>query len=145
MRMIHAFAQADEDLKISMTEWDIKDGFWPLNCALGEECNFAYVLPQEKGEEVRLVVPTFLHMGWIKLPPYICADSETARDLAQQYVETPVVTLSNHKFVKHYAQGDDFESLPETGSEKLHYIIEFFVDDYISLFIPKSQEQLRHV
>ena len=83
MRIIHAFAQADEDMKIFMAEWDIKDGFWRLKCALGEEWNFAYVLPQEKGEEVRLVVPTFLQVGWIELPPYFCAASETARDLAQ--------------------------------------------------------------
>ena len=27
MRMIHAFAQADENAKIFMAKWDIKDGF----------------------------------------------------------------------------------------------------------------------
>ena len=64
--MIHVFAHADEDMKVFMAKWDIKDGFWRLNCALGEEWNFAYVLPQEKGEYVRLVVPTSLHMGWIE-------------------------------------------------------------------------------
>ena len=46
MQMIYAFSQADEDMKIFMEKWDIKDGFWRLNCALGEEWNFAYVLPQ---------------------------------------------------------------------------------------------------
>ena len=45
MRMIHAFAQADEDVKIFMAKWDVKDGFWRLNCAVGEEWNFAYMLP----------------------------------------------------------------------------------------------------
>ena len=43
MRMIHAFAHADEDMKVFMAKWDIKDGFWRLNCALGEEWNFAYI------------------------------------------------------------------------------------------------------
>ena len=56
MRTIHAFAQADKYMKIFMEKWDIKDGFWRLHCALGEEWNFAYILPQEKGEEVRPVV-----------------------------------------------------------------------------------------
>ena len=37
MRMIHAFAQADEDVKIFMAKWDIKDGFWRLDCASREE------------------------------------------------------------------------------------------------------------
>ena len=50
MQMIHAFAQADEDMKIFIAKWDIKDGFCRLDYALGEEWNFAYILPQEKGE-----------------------------------------------------------------------------------------------
>ena len=94
---------------------------------------------------MRLVVPTSLQIGWIESPPQFCAASETARDVAQQYVETPVGTLSNHKFAKHLAQGEEFESLLDTGSENLHYVIECFVDDYISLAIPTSQEILRHV
>ena len=36
MLMIHTFAQADEDMKICMEKWDIKDRFWRLHCALGE-------------------------------------------------------------------------------------------------------------
>ena len=36
IRMIHAFAQADEDMKNLKAKWDIKDGFWRLNCALGK-------------------------------------------------------------------------------------------------------------
>ena len=35
IQMIHAFSQADEDMKIFMAKWDIKDGFWRLNYALG--------------------------------------------------------------------------------------------------------------
>ena len=44
-QIIHAFAEADEDTKIFMTKWDIKDGFWRMDCKKGEEYNFAYVLP----------------------------------------------------------------------------------------------------
>jgi hypothetical protein len=44
-RIIHAFAEADEDAKIFMAKYDIKDGFWRLDCQEGEEWNFAYVLP----------------------------------------------------------------------------------------------------
>jgi hypothetical protein len=44
-RIIYAFAEAEEDAKIFMAKWDIKDGFWQLNCEVGEEFNFAYVLP----------------------------------------------------------------------------------------------------
>ena len=60
MRLIYAFAQADKDAKIFMAKWDIKDRFWRLDCEEGQGWNFAYVLPQKKGEPVKLVVPTSL-------------------------------------------------------------------------------------
>ena len=34
-----------------------------MDCAEGEEYNFAYVLPQEEEKPVTLVVPTSLQMG----------------------------------------------------------------------------------
>ena len=37
MQLIHAFAQADEDAKIFMAKWDIKDGFWRMVVAKGSE------------------------------------------------------------------------------------------------------------
>ena len=37
--IIHAFAQTDNDAKIFMSKWDIKDGFWRLDCQEGEERN----------------------------------------------------------------------------------------------------------
>jgi len=35
MHMFHAFAQADNNAKIFMKKWDIKDGFWWLDCMAG--------------------------------------------------------------------------------------------------------------
>jgi hypothetical protein len=43
--IIHAMAKADADAKVFMTKFDVKDGFWRLDCEEGEEWNFAYVLP----------------------------------------------------------------------------------------------------
>ena len=145
-RIIHAFAQADTDAKIFMANWDIKDGFWRLDCQEGAEWNFAYVLPQAEGEPVRLVVPTSLQMGWIESPPYFCAASETGRDVAAQYAEAPIGSLNNHKFISHTLQGLDYESFTSpTTMEDLKYMIEVYVDDYISLAIPRTQDDLRHI
>jgi hypothetical protein len=77
-RVIHAFTEVDNDTVILMAKWDIQDGFWRLNCQQGEEWNFNYVWPQALGEPPRLVVPTLLQMGWVELPSYFCAASETA-------------------------------------------------------------------
>ncbi len=76
-----------------MAKWDIKDGFWRMDCAKGKEWNFAYVLPQPEGEPIKLVVPTSLQMGWVESPPYFCAATETARDITTKFIEQPVGTL----------------------------------------------------
>jgi hypothetical protein len=68
-RIIHSFAEANDDAKILMAKWDIQDGFWWLNCQQGEEWNSVYVLPQEEGKPMKLVVPTPLQIGWVELPP----------------------------------------------------------------------------
>lgn len=87
-RIIHAMAAAPPDAKVFMAKWDIKDGFWRMDCAEGEEWNFAYVLPELGKMNTKLVVPQSLQMGWIESPPYFCTASETARDVAEQYIET---------------------------------------------------------
>ena len=101
-RIIHAFADAEEDARIFMAKWDIKDGFWRLDTEEGTEWNFSYVLPQHPGEPIYLVVPTSLQMGWVESPPFFCAASETARDVAQEdYCETKLGTLPPHKFTNY--------------------------------------------
>ena len=145
-RIIHAFAEAGEDDKVFMAKFDIKDGFWRLDCQEGEEWNFAYVLPQEEGEPTRLVVPTSLQMGWVESPPYFCAASETARDVAAQYVERPVGSLPQHKFTDFAMGNAEVKNLPKSGSnEGFKYFIDVYVDDFLPLAIASTQEQLQHV
>jgi len=145
-RIIHAFAEANEDAKIFMAKWDIKDGFWRMDCEEGEEYNFAYVLPQEDGMPITLVVPTSLQMGWVESPPYFCAATETARDIASDYCNTPVGSLPHHKFAKHVKGAKEFDELPTTSKNgKLFYALEVYVDDFMSVVIPTSQKQLEHV
>jgi hypothetical protein len=69
-RIIHAFAETDKNTKVFMTKRDIHDGFWRMDCAKGEEWNFAYVLPQPERAPTQLVIPTSLQMGWVESPPY---------------------------------------------------------------------------
>ena len=76
-----------------------------MMCEDKEEWNFAYVLPQCKGEPIKLVVPTSLQMGWVESPPYFCAASKRARDIAMDYANTNIGSLPPHKFT-HYTMGD---------------------------------------
>ena len=64
---------------------------------------------------MKLVVPIALQMGWVESPPYFCAASETGRDVAAQYVHTPVGSLVDHKFLPFTNQGSDYVALPAGG------------------------------
>ncbi len=145
-RIIHAFAAAGENDKIFMAKWDIKDGFWRLDCQSGEEWNFAYVLPPltPNDKQVQLVIPTSLQMGWIESPPYFCAASETARDVAENYLQLPIGELDDHKFLPWSDLTSSYADLPLECRGKLRYLLEVYMDDYIGLAIPTSQQQLQH-
>jgi hypothetical protein len=145
-RIVHAFAEASEDAKIFMAKWDIKDGFWRMDCRKGKEWNFLYVLPQPEGSPIMIVVPTSLQMGWVESPPYFCAATETARDIATEYTDMPVGSIPEHKFIKYTVNGEAYSDLPsEHEGHTFLSMIEVYVDDFMSLVIPVSQAQLRHV
>lgn len=61
-RLIHAFGEVGPDEKVFMAKWDVKDGFRRLDCQVGEEFNFAYVLPQPPGS--RLSWSSQHHYKW---------------------------------------------------------------------------------
>jgi len=133
------FAEADDDAFIVMAKWDIQDGFWRLNCRDGEEWNFCYVMPQEPGVPIHLIVPNSLQMGWVELAPYFCAASEMARDVAVDYIETKVGALPTHKF-SHWAGADKVPVGAQTEhGERLHYLVEVYVDDFIACIIPTKK------
>ena len=64
--MIHAFAEAPERVKMFQEKWDIKDGFWRLDCREVVDYNFCYVLPHKPGMLIIMVVPMLLQMGSVE-------------------------------------------------------------------------------
>eukprot|EP00986_Skeletonema_menzelii_P015471 scaffold11865_cov248-Skeletonema_menzelii.AAC.1 len=91
--------------------------------------------PAGPGEPSRILIPTSLQMGWVESPGYFCAASETARDVADTYVRTPIGSLGSHKFL-HLTQTGDYPTVE--GSQQdlvsfLKYYIGVFVDDFIGI------------
>jgi len=88
-RFIWAMANAPENgVPLLFTKIDLKDGYWRMVVDKREVWNFAYVLPPEKSDdEVMLVIPNPLQMGWSESPAFFCAATETARDVADEYFE----------------------------------------------------------
>jgi hypothetical protein len=101
LQIIHAFMEADDDIKVFMAKYDMKDGFWCLDCRDGEEYNFVYILPQPHNttpeDDALLIIPTLLQMGWIESLAFFCAATVTSRDIIDDYANTPIGTLPAQK------------------------------------------------
>ena len=83
-RIIDALATAlISENPIHFSKLDIKDGFWRMVYAFGEECNFACDLLNHLKAPTELVMPSVLQMGWKFSPYFFHVVSETARDVAE--------------------------------------------------------------
>ena len=142
-------AAPEEHGHIMFSKLDIKDGFWRMTCAEGEEWNFAYVLPNYPDKPVEIAVPSALQMGWAESPQFFCAASETARDAAEWYVSEAIGTLPHHPL-------EDLTMPPEarlpatanmSGTKAIAFLqlLEVYVDDFIQLAQTSDPAALRHL
>ena len=141
-------ASAPDNAKVFMAKWDIKDGFWRMDCTEGDEWNFAYVVLEHGRQSTTLVVPQSLQMGWIESPPYFCTASETAWDVAEHYVETPVGQGPINALVAHSKTSPAYAALPAISpgdADPFKYLIEVYVDDFMGLAIPTRRRTLDHM
>ena len=74
---------------------DIKDGFWRMRVSNKEAWNFCYALPTVKpiinDDDIEIVVPNSLQMGWCESPPLFCTGTETARDIIHNISQDTVL------------------------------------------------------
>ena len=141
-RILDFLAHAPSDYPVYLSKYDISDGFWRMVVAAGSEWNFAYVLPQEEGKPIKLVVPSALQMGWKESPGYFCSASETARDVAEEFAGFTgrMHDLPMHKFEKlikmPFANNENNDANKVTSlTERVvpWTAIEVFVDDFIAM------------
>jgi hypothetical protein len=147
-RIIHAFASTDPSAKILMAKFDIKDGFWRLDCQDGEEYNFAYLLPHTPitpEKDWLIVVPTSLQMGWIESPGFFCAATETSRDIIDVYANTPLGALPEQKLESYALQSLHNLDLPNTSTKLFQYMTEVYMDDFVSLLVGYLTEHVKHI
>jgi hypothetical protein len=86
-RLLQYMQDTPDGLHILFSKLDISNGFWRLVVREADSFNFAYVLPQQAGEPVRIVVPSAVQMGWVESPPLFCAVTESAWDITQLLVD----------------------------------------------------------
>ena len=91
--------RSNPDANFMFAKLDIKDGFWRLVVNSTDAWNFCYALPNSDPtaslDDIKIVVPNSLQMGWCESPPFFCAASETGRDVIETLLKT---TLPRHPF-----------------------------------------------
>ena len=134
-RLIAALARAPlQDGDVLFAKLDIKDKFWRMSVSAQDAFNFAYVLPQPKGQATKLIIPTALQMGWCESPPFFCAATETARDVARDRAAETHLPLPPHPLETYLLPPHKWkeQQLSNTCNKFLH-VIEVYVDNFIAL------------
>ena len=86
-------------------------------------------------------------MVWTNSQPSFCAASETVRDVAAQYIKSPVGTMPTNCFQHLTEVNPKFKAIPtnKVYDDPLQYFLKVSVDNYIDLEIGRIQEKLWHV
>ena len=126
---------------------DIKDGFWRMSVSEEDAWNFCYALPardeNQDIDDIIIVVPSCLQMGWCESPPFFCADSETVHDVIDHLLQE--AELQSHEFEEKMME--ESYSLPMhrlQAAAAYANLTEVFVDDFIGVTNDTSRMHLRH-
>jgi hypothetical protein len=131
-------------LPFAFCKIDIKDGFWRMVVSAVNSWNFCYTIPPPKDtpiDDIEIVVPESLQMGWTESPPYFGAATKTARDIIQWLATSPTA-LPLHPLEHHICQHQLRTSLgtdPDSSNKRTVVgarhgttdLIKVYVDDFI--------------
>jgi hypothetical protein len=126
-RMLDFMASVPIEEHIHFSKMDLADGYWRMVVEPEARWNFAYVMPSAAGEPIRLVIPRALQMGWNESPAYFCTTTETARDVAQHWID------GNKRLAKHTMESFTTPAEPakrQSTDEPRHQMSAVYVDDF---------------
>jgi hypothetical protein len=72
---------------VHLMKVDIADGFYRIMVRSRDIVKLAVSIPTLAGEEPLVALPLVLPMGWTQSPPWFCAATETATDVANQRLQ----------------------------------------------------------
>lgn len=134
-----------EEKPFYFAKLDIKDGFWRMAVNNTNAWNFCYMLPSlsphNSEDNIEIVVPNSLQMGWCEAPPFFCSCTERARDMIQTLAGKD--QLPHHKFESTMLQ--DLTPTPHEASlQPCVHSFKVFVDDFIGSAQSSHRQVLQH-
>ena len=147
-RLLHRIHHANRRFgSVFLIKVDLADGFYRVPLATADIPALAVAFPSMPQEPPLVALPLVLPMGWVLSPPYFCAFTETAADLANHYLADPSHQPRPHPLT-HQANNPTNEStttpttpqsvwhrppfLAKTPTQPLAYV-DIYVDDFLAL------------
>ena len=148
-RILHNMAtNYNKDKPFKFSKCDIKDGFWRLVVSMLDAWNFCYVLPSKQLltniDDLEIIVPHALQMGWSESPPLFCTATETARYIIQSYFDNETC-IPPHPFEHYLHKNITMESKQYNNKNNATTLIEVYVDDFVTATNDTSNEHLQHL
>jgi hypothetical protein len=127
-RVLDFMATVPEEEHIYFSKLDLADGYWRMIVEREARYNFAYVMPDVPGAEIKVVIPSALQMGWNESPAYFCATTETVRDISQAWIdaETPLPVHTMEEFTT-----PTEPARRQTTTQEPYQMSTVYVDDHI--------------
>ena len=88
---------------------------------------------------MKLVIPTYLQMGWIESPAYFCAASETVWGLGKENAQTTIGGLPDNKYLKYTKNRSEYLALFDNSPEDRP--LKFMMEVYVIGFYPRSHSK----
>jgi len=131
---------------MGFSKLDIKDGYWRMVVEQGKHLNFAYVLPDVDGPRICLVIPSSLQMELTESPPFFCAATETARDVAEDLIKEPRGSLPPHPLESLMLPPSLWpeDNIASTCISFLK-MLEVYVDDFCTIVLTTDVDKSRHI
>ena len=90
-RILHFIDSLAEGDVLILAKIDLLYGFWWMIVEEEAKWKFSYVILDPPGTPPCLVVTSALQIGWLVIPAYFCATTETGQDLTNQTAEQKVL------------------------------------------------------
>ena len=145
-RIIWNMAKApNTGVPILFSKIDLKDGYWRMVVNEADTWNFAYVLPSlNPGDDIELVIPDALQMGWSESPPFFCAATETARDIAESNFSSTSTQEANP--MEDIVLDISWANIPKVyrdPNEAFLHLLEVYIDNFIALIQTTNVDHIK--
>ena len=134
------------DQPFLFSKLDIKDGFWRVAVSDESAWNFCYAMPNSSSnkddlDNIQIIVPNSLQMGWCESPPFFCAVTETARDVMEHLLLQE--KLPHHKF-EDIMMNKTENTTRLVAAASCVNLLEVFVDDFMAITNNEQPYHLQH-